>query len=41
MDSDAVNKQAIIVVLENYGWLLKNALENTYANYVGDIYKKG
>jgi hypothetical protein len=26
--------------VENYGWLLKNALENTYVNYVGDIYKK-
>jgi isopropylmalate/homocitrate/citramalate synthase len=40
MDSEVVNKRAVIVVLENYGWLLKNALENTYVNYVGDIYKK-
>lgn len=40
MSNDKVDSQSIIIVLENYGWLLKNALENTYVNYVGDIYKK-
>lgn len=40
MGIESVDKQSIIVVLENYGWLVKNAIENTYVNYVGDIYKK-
>jgi hypothetical protein len=40
MEKDDINEKSIIIVLENYGWLLKNALENTYVNYVGDIYKK-
>jgi hypothetical protein len=40
MDKNEIDEKSIIIVLENYGWLLKNALENTYVNYVGDIYKK-
>jgi len=40
MDKNEIDEKSIIIVLENYGWLLKNALENTYVNYVGDIYKR-
>lgn len=41
MNNHKIDKQAINVVLENYGWLIKNPVENTYVNYIGDIYKKG
>ncbi len=40
MGNEKVDKKSIVIVLENYGWLQKNALENKYLNYVGDIYKK-
>lgn len=40
MNKDKIDSKSIIIVLENYGWLQKNPLENTYVNYVGDIYKK-
>jgi hypothetical protein len=40
MGNDKLDKKSIVIVLENYGWLKKNALENKYLNYVGDIYKK-
>ena len=40
MGNDKVDKKSIVIVLENYGWLQKNALENKFLNYVGDIYKK-
>jgi hypothetical protein len=41
MNNHKIDKQSINVVLENYGWLIKNPVENTYVNYIGDIYKKG
>lgn len=35
-----IDKNSIVVALENNGWLKKNALNNTYTNWVGDIYKE-
>jgi hypothetical protein len=40
MNNDKIDKRAIIVCLENLGWLKKNALDGTYLNWIGDIYKK-
>jgi hypothetical protein len=40
MDDTKINKNSIIIVLENLGWFEKNAIENTYLNWIGDIYKK-
>jgi hypothetical protein len=40
MENQELDKNAIIIALENYGWLKKNALDNTFLNWVGDIYKK-
>jgi len=38
--SDAnVNRNAIIISLENLGWLQKEQLRNYYVNWIGDIYK--
>jgi len=34
-----LNKNSIIVSLENYGWLEKEPLNNQYVNWIGDIYK--
>jgi N-acetyl-anhydromuramyl-L-alanine amidase AmpD len=34
-----VDKNSIIIVLENLGCLKKNPLENCYINWIGDIYK--
>jgi hypothetical protein len=35
-----LNRNSIIVSLENLGWLEKQPLENQYVNWIGDIYKK-
>jgi hypothetical protein len=40
MENEDIDKNAIIISLENNGWLKKNALNGTYLNWVGDIYKK-
>lgn len=40
MNDEKVNKQSIIIAIENFGWFKKNPLEDTYINWVGDIYKK-
>ena len=32
MGNDKVDKKSIVIVLENYGWLQKNALENKFIN---------
>lgn len=40
MENDNIDSKSIIIVLENMGWLKKNALDNTFSNWVGDIYKK-
>ena len=34
-----INRNGIIVSLENLGWLEKQPLENQYVNWIGDIYK--
>ena len=33
-----VNRNSVIVCLENLGWLEKQPLENYYINWIGDIY---
>ena len=40
MGKKNIDENAIIISIENYGWLKKNALDNTFVNWVGDIYKK-
>ncbi len=40
MGDSTIDRNAIIIAIENYGWLKKNPLENTYVNWIGDIYKK-
>jgi N-acetyl-anhydromuramyl-L-alanine amidase AmpD len=37
--TDSINKNAIIISLENLGWLEKVPLESYYINWIGDIYK--
>ena len=34
-----IDKQSIIIMLENLGWLKLNPLSNEYTNWIGDIYK--
>ena len=34
-----VNRNSIVISLENLGWLEKQPLENQYVNWIGDIYK--
>jgi N-acetyl-anhydromuramyl-L-alanine amidase AmpD len=36
---ESINKNSIIVVLENLGWLEKRPLTDYYVNWIGDIYK--
>jgi hypothetical protein len=35
---DELNKNTIVVLLENDGWLIKDIEKNTFINWVGDIY---
>jgi len=35
-----VDRDGIIISLENFGWFKKNPLEGTYVTWLGDIYKK-
>jgi N-acetyl-anhydromuramyl-L-alanine amidase AmpD len=35
-----VNKNSIIICLENLGWLEKEPLKNSHINWIGDIYKE-
>lgn len=37
--SPNINRNSIIVCLENLGWLEKEPLSNHYVNWIGDIYK--
>jgi N-acetyl-anhydromuramyl-L-alanine amidase AmpD len=39
-DKDSLNKNTIVICLENLGWLRKNPLSNTYVNWIGDIYSQ-
>lgn len=34
-----INRNGIIISLDNLGWLEKQPLENYYVNWIGDIYK--
>ena len=34
-----MNKNSIIICLENLGWLNKEPLKDYYVNWIGDIYK--
>jgi N-acetyl-anhydromuramyl-L-alanine amidase AmpD len=38
-DEPNINRNGIIISLENFGWLEKQPLENYYVNWIGDIYK--
>jgi hypothetical protein len=40
MDDEQISKESVIILLENLGWLKKNPLNNTFTNWIGDIYKK-
>ena len=39
-DDDDVNKNSIIISLENLGWLKQLPLKIFYTNWIGDIYKE-
>ena len=34
-----INRNSIVICLENLGWLVKEPLTNHYVNWIGDIYK--
>ena len=36
---ESINKNSIIICLENLGWLQKEPLKDYYVNWIGDIYK--
>lgn len=38
-NDENLNKNSIIISLENLGWLEKEPLNNQYVNWIGDIYK--
>ena len=40
MWANMLNRQSIIILLENEGWLLKSNENNEYINWIGDIYNK-
>jgi len=39
MGDEEIDKQSVIICLENLGWLNFNQLNNKYMNWIGDIYK--
>jgi hypothetical protein len=39
MENETIDKNSIIISLENFGWLKKNPLEEIYTNWIGDITK--
>ena len=40
MEDEELDKNAIIICLENLGWFKKNPIDNTYVSWIGDIYNK-
>lgn len=40
MNNKDIDSKSIIICLENLGWYKKNPLEDSYVNWVGDIYKE-
>jgi len=39
MGDVVIDKQSVIICLENLGWLKLNQFDKTYMNWIGDIYK--
>ena len=39
MSETNVNRNSVVIVLENLGWLQKEPLKDYYVNWIGDIYK--
>jgi len=39
LNTKSLNKQNIIICLENLGWLRKNPLKNNYINWIGNIHE--
>jgi N-acetyl-anhydromuramyl-L-alanine amidase AmpD len=39
MDTASVNRNGIVISLENLGWLRKNPLSGNYINWIGETYK--
>lgn len=37
-NKEVINKNSIIIVFENLGWLEKRPFSNSYVNWIGDIY---
>jgi hypothetical protein len=40
MHDEVIDMNCIVIAMENNGWLKKNPLDDTYVNWLGDIYKK-
>ena len=40
LGSKSIDKKVIVILLENQGWLEKDLIENSYFNWVGNIYKR-
>jgi N-acetyl-anhydromuramyl-L-alanine amidase AmpD len=40
LENETLDKKSIIISLENFGCLKKNPLQDTYVNWIGDIYKQ-
>jgi N-acetyl-anhydromuramyl-L-alanine amidase AmpD len=40
LEIENIDHNAIIICLENLGWLKKNTLDDSYSNWIGDIYRK-
>ena len=38
-NEDKINRNSVIIVLENLGWIQKEPLKDYYVNWIGDIYK--
>ena len=38
--TSSINRNSVIVCLENLGWLEKEPLKNYHINWIGDIYKQ-
>ena len=40
LKNDNLNKETIIICLENLGWMMKKPLSNDHLNWIGNIYKQ-
>lgn len=40
LGNKSIDKKVIVILLENQGWLEKDLIENSYFNWVGNIYKR-